>query len=258
MTNQEKYKFEEFTFKKYEKLVKLAIDNGFVFCSYDEKLDSETKQILWRHDVEFSPFVALKMAEIEAKLGVKATYFFQLHGELYNTLEKEVSNIVHRIKDLGHDIGLHFDSHYFPIENESDLEKYLKIDADYFNSIFNCELKVFSFHNTNKFTLSLEKNEYAGLINVYSEFHKKNYAYCADSTGYWRYEPLDEVLQNKSITKLQVLTHDSMWSDAVLPPRRRVHESIEENAKRQKEWYDRTLFDFGAKNIDWENIYMKE
>jgi hypothetical protein len=258
MTNQDKYKFEEFTFKGYELFLKLAISNSFSFVGFDDKFDNESKQILWRHDVEFSPFVALKMATIEAELGLKATYFFQLHGELYNTLEKEISLIVHKIKKLGHDIGLHFDSHYFDIKNEEELEKYLRIDADYFNCIFNCEINTFSFHNTNAFTLSLEKKKYAGLLNVYSSYFKSNYSYCADSTGYWRYEPLEEVIKNPSITKLQVLTHDSMWSDAPLPPRRRVFEAIDFNTKRQKKWYDKTLYDFGARNIDWKEVYQKE
>jgi len=171
---------------------------------------------------------------------------------MYNVLEKEISMIVHRIKELGHDIGLHFDSHYFDIKNETELEKYLKIDKEYFNTIFGCELKVFSFHNTNPFTLSCEKSKYAGLINVYSKYFKENFDYCADSTGYWRFEPLDDVLKNHEIKNLQVLTHDSMWSNDVLPPRRRVYEAIDVNAKRQKEWYDKTLFNFGAKNVDWK------
>ncbi len=81
---------------------------------------------------------------------------------------------------------------------------------------------------------------------------KENFDYCADSTGYWRFEPLDDVLKNHEIKNLQVLTHDSMWSNDVLPPRRRVYEAIDVNAKRQKEWYDKTLFNFGAKNVDWK------
>jgi hypothetical protein len=233
----------------------LALENGFQFSGFPDEHDTDTKEIIWRHDVEFSPFTALRMAEIEAEKGIKATYFFQLHGELYNLLEKEVTLLAHRIIELGHDIGLHFDSHYFNITNETELEKYLKIDAAYFNNIFHYELKSFSFHNTNKFTLSCEQNSYGGLINVYSKYFKEKFTYCADSTGYWRFEPLDTVLKNTEIHKLQVLTHDSMWSELVQSPRQRVFQSIDSNAQRQKKWYDRTLHEFGAHNIDWDQIY---
>lgn len=256
MTNQEKYKFEEFTLNNYRNLLILAKNNKFQFSSFHDEHPSDSKEILWRHDVEFSPFVALQMAKIEEKEAIKATYFFQMHSELYNVLEKEVSLIVHQIMDLGHDIGLHFDSHYFDISNDSELEKYLKIDTAYFNTIFDYELKSFSFHNTNKFTLSREQKEYAGLINVYSKYFKENFAYCADSTGFWRFEPLDEVLMKPEIKKLQVLTHDSMWSELALSPRQRVFQSIDYNAQRQKEWYDTTLQKFGAKNIDWDKVYV--
>jgi hypothetical protein len=255
MTNQEKYKFEEFTIENYKNKLLLAKENGFQFSSFHSDHELNFKEILWRHDVEFSPLVALQMAEIETKEGIKATYFFQLHSELYNLLEKEISKIVFRIIELDHDIGLHFDSHYFDIKNETELEKYLKMDKDYFNTVFRYKLRAFSFHNTNRFTLSCEKNCYAGLVNVYSRYFKENFSYCADSTGYWRFEPLNEVLKNPKTHKLQVLTHDSMWSEFVQSPRQRVFQSIDSNAQRQKNWYDNTLHEFGAKNIDWENIY---
>ena len=212
MKNIDKYRFKDFTISNYQKIIQTAKRNNFQFSFFYEPYSSGAKHLLWRHDVEFSPFIALKMAEIEVEEGVKATYFFQLHGEFYNVLEKEISEIVYKIKALGHDIGIHFDSHYFDVTNEEDLEKYLTLDTQYFNSIFEIDIKVFSFHNTNSFILSCEKENYAGLINVYSRFFKDNFSYCADSTGYWRYERLVDVLNDSNGQKLQVLTHDAMWS----------------------------------------------
>ena len=63
-------------------------------------------------------------------------------------------------------------------------------------------------------------------------------------------EILDEVLRDKNVRHLQVLTHDAMWSNEVLSPRQRVRTSIQANAERVKERYDQILIDFGAKNID--------
>ena len=255
MKNIEKYRFKDFTISNYQKIIQTAKRNNFKFSFFYDSHSNNTKHLLWRHDVEFSPFIALKMAEIEVEEMVKATYFFQLHGEFYNVLEKEISEIVFKIKSLGHDIGLHFDSHYFDITNEKDLEKYLTLDTQYFNAIFGTDIKVFSFHNTNPFILSCEKENYAGLINVYSRFFKDHFNYCADSTGYWRYEHLVDVLNDTNIQNLQVLTHDAMWSDEILAPRQRVFNSVEENALRVKRWYDKTLSKFKAKNIDWEKVY---
>lgn len=252
MTNREKYNFDYFTIDHYCELVKLAKEQGFEFVRYTDSdllLDSR-KEILWRHDVEFSPDIALEMARIENQLEVVATYFFQIHSEFYNIFEAHFSNVLREIKELGHVVALHFDPHFYGINDEERLEKYLNIDKTYFEQVFDLKLEVFSFHCTNKFILSCEKEKYANMLNAYSSFFKNNYQYCADSTGYWRYEVLDEVLSDNSVEKLQVLTHDAMWSKEVLSPRQRVRTSIQNNAERIKNRYDQILIEFGANNID--------
>ena len=250
MTNREKYNFDYFTIAHYAELVKLAKDQGFQFILHKDAFVVERKDVIWRHDVEFSPDIALKMAEIEHDFGVQATYFFQTHSEFYNIFESYFTRILKRIKELGHHIGLHFDSHYYSIDNSEMLAKYITLDKNYFEEVFGFELDTYSFHNTTPFTLSCLEYKYGGLINVYAKFFKEHYQYCADSTGYWRYEVLDEVLRNEKVRHLQVLTHDAMWSKIVLSPRQRVRTSIQANADRIKEQYDQILIDFGAKNID--------
>lgn len=250
MTNREKYKFDYFTIDNYKKQLELAIENGFQFISFTDDYQVERKEIIWRHDVEFSPDIALQMAKIENLLGISTTYFFQIHSEFYNILERYFSNILQEIKSLGHHIGLHFDSHYYNVQTEEELDRFIKQDKEYFEKVFDLNIEVFSFHNTTPFTLSCEKRHYANLINVYSDYYKEKYNYCADSTGYWRYEILEDVLKDTNVKHLQVLVHDAMWSEEVLSPRQRVRKSIQDNAERIKEQYDRILIEFGAKNID--------
>lgn len=251
MTNKELYKFDYFTLENYERLVRQAVDRGFEFCFYDdEQIHSGEMKILWRHDVEFAPDIALRTAKIEAEAGVKATYFFQLHSEFYNVLESYHSNILKEIVALGHQVGLHFDAHYYNITTQQKLDQYIELDKVYFEAVFALKLKAFSFHNTTPFILSCEELSYGGLVNVYSSLFKNNFRYCADSTGFWRYEILDEVLADTSVKRLQVLTHDAMWSEEVLSPRKRVHKSIQDSADRIKNQYDILLPSLGAKNID--------
>ena len=254
MTNREKYDFDCFTLANYASFLKLAKEQGFSFESFQQGYDEKRKIILWRHDVEFSPYTALKMAEIEARLGAKATYFFQVHAETYNLFQRSISDIVHKVKALGHDIGLHFDSHYWGIKDESRLDQCIKTDADYFEKTLGVELKSFTFHCTDDFIKSCTKDSYGGLLNVYSAFFKEKFAYCADSTGFWRYERLHDRLTDHSVHWLQVLTHDAMWSDAVMSPRRRVFAAINERARKTEEWYDATLKIFGAQNIDEDGV----
>ncbi|SDO52645.1 hypothetical protein SAMN04487900_12424 [Prevotella communis] len=250
MTNREKYKFDYFTIDHYGELVKMARDLGFIFILHKDDYVADRKDIIWRHDVEFSPAQALKMAKIEHDLGVKTTYFFQTHSENYNIYEKYFSDILQEIRALGHHIGLHFDSHYWDVSDEESLERCIAVDTDYFNKVFDINIDTFSFHNTTSFVLSCEGYRYGGLINTYARLFKEKYQYCADSTGYWRYEVLDEVLCDPNTRHLQVLIHDSMWSDTVMSPRKRVMTAIQKEAERVKKFYDDDLVAFGAKNID--------
>lgn len=252
MSKKEIYKYDYFTIENYKKQLEIAIANGFQFISFTDPYIKDRKEIIWRHDVEFSPTIALQMAKIENLLGISSTYFFQIHSEFYNVFEKYFSDILMNVKELGHRIGLHFDSHYYNIESENDLRRLIIQDKEYFEKVFNLNLEVFSFHNTTPFTLSCESEEYGGLINVYSKNYKEKYKYCADSTGFWRYEVLEDVLIDPNTTHLQVLVHDAMWSKEVLSPRQRVRKSIQDNAERIKSQYDDILLRFGAKNIDGE------
>ncbi len=45
-----------------------------------------------------------------------------------------------------------------------------------------------------------------------------------------------------------------MWTKEVLSPRKRIFKSIQDNADRIKNQYDKILSSFGAKNVDDEFI----
>lgn len=247
------YRFNDFTLNNYKKLLKIAQEN-YTFSFYLEKHGYPKNTIILRHDVEFSVPIALEMAKIEHDLGIRATYFIQLHGDFYNALESKTFKQIREIESLGHQLALHFDAHFWEITREDQLDSCLKKDKETFEKYFYTEPKVFSFHNNNAFTLSCTKDMYGGMINVYSVKYTKEFGYCADSTGFWRYEVLEDRLNEAKDQVLQVLIHDGMWQNEVLPPRRRVYKVIDDHAAFMKKSYDETLIKFGAKNIDWDNI----
>ena len=250
MNNREKYKFDDFTLENYRRLLRIARSEGFTFILHKDDFIEERKDIIWRHDVEFSPDIALKMAKIESEEEIRTTYFFQLHSHYYNTVSIHTTRILKEIKSLGHHIGLHFDTHYYEIVNEDQLNDYIELDKNYFNRVLGTDIDTFSFHNTNPFILKCKNYRYGGLINVYSSFFRSHYNYCADSTGIWRYERLEDVLGDKTMRHLQVLVHDGMWSEEVLSPRKRIHKCIQDEADRKKEVYDRLLPLGGNINVD--------
>ena len=172
MTNREKYYFDDFTFANYRRLIELAKEKGFLFILHKDEFVAERKDIIWRHDVEFEPDIALKMAQIEHDLDVQATYFFQLHSPYYNLFDEHYSKVYHMIKELGHHCGLHFDCRYWEIKDEEELDEYIILDTQYLEKNLEAKIDTFSFHNTTPFTQSCLEYRYGGLINVYSSFFK--------------------------------------------------------------------------------------
>jgi len=246
------YNFDDFTIKNYKKMLQMMINNGYAFEFYKDEYLFSKPIVLLRHDVEFSPFVVLEMARIENDLGIKSTYFFQIHSDFYNFLEREISDIALEISNLGHNIGLHFDSHYYNIKNEKELCQKIIFDSKIIEAEIGRHIEVFSFHNTDDQVLGYKKKRYAGLLNVYSRYFMDKFEYHSDSTGIWRYERLFDVLNATEKKSMQILIHDAMWSDIVMSPKERIYSTIDKNAERVKRHYDETLEMYGAKNIDWE------
>jgi len=235
MTNREKYHFDDFTFENYRRLIQLAKAKGFQFILHKDEFVLERKDVIWRHDVEFEPDLALRMAQIEHEEGVVATYFFQLHSPYYNLFDEHYSKVFYQIKDLGHHCGLHFDCRYWDIKDEKQLDEYITVDRQFLERNLGVEIETFSFHNTTPFTQSCLEDKYGGLINVYSSYYKEHYDYCGDSLGYWRFDRLEDRLNDDSIKHLQVLTHDGNWNDEVLSPRKRFAKLMNERAERLTE-----------------------
>ena len=129
-------------------------------------------------------------------------------------------------------VGLHFDCRYWGITSEEQLNDHIILDKDYLIANMGVEIDTFSFHNTTPFTQSCLAYKYGGLINVYSSFFKQHYNYCGDSLGYWRFDRLEDVLNDNKVQHLQVLTHDANWAEEVLSPRKRFVKAMHDHAER--------------------------
>jgi hypothetical protein len=82
----------------------------------------ERRFFLIRHDVDISPFEALKMAELERDEGVATTYYFRLHAPFHNLLEPACRDVVLAIAGMGHEVGLHYEPGFFLARGEDPVE----------------------------------------------------------------------------------------------------------------------------------------
>lgn len=109
-----------FTYKRFNDICKTAIELKKAIPA-NQILTNNKKEddwIIFKHDVETNVERALKMAKIEAKYGIKATYYVQ--GYL---LENNVK-LLKDIASLGHEVTYHYD---VLDANKGDFEK-AKID----------------------------------------------------------------------------------------------------------------------------------
>lgn len=248
MKKEDKYHFNDFTEKNYRRLLKIAKKN-YIFKDFQNYLDVDSF-IIWRHDVDYSVNRAKKIAMIDKEEGIQSTFFFLLHSESYNLLEKEIHNLVLEIIEMGHHIGLHFDVHFYGHLNEFEFKKVLLLERQILEKFFSVKVKAFSFHNPTPKILKLDNEVYQGMKNTYNSFLKKNVDYISDSNGYWRYERLEDVLRLKRPKKLQVLTHPEWWQKEPMSPFKRITRSIEGRLNKTFLKYKDHLKKYQRKNIN--------
>jgi hypothetical protein len=226
-----------FTERAYRELVRLA-GAGYAFVSFTEYDTADAGSLLWRHDLDFSVHRAVAIAGIEADEGARATYFVQLHSPFYNALEAEIADAVRKILALGHELGLHFDAHFY---GHRAGEEELARERALLEAFFETPVHAFSLHNPSLNGWREDRDLVAGMVNAYGPYLSTRYGYASDSHGYWREGPLAEVLAAREHDRLQVLTHPEWWVPDPLSPRERVSRAIDGRAARQHSRYEEII-----------------
>lgn len=243
-------RWADFTEEAYKEMLRLARDKGYLFSQYHER--TAERHVLWRHDIDLSAHRALRMAEIEAEVGVASTFFVNPHSAFYNMLEPGILALLTRICELGHGLGLHFDAdaHKGQLETFADLSRCLTRERDLLADWLNTEIRAFSFHNPDVANLlAFDQDEIAGMINTYGRSFRESYVYASDSNGYWRHKPIPVVI-NEGHSRLQILTHPEWWTPEPLPPRQRLERCAIGRARRQMSDNDAFLTAHNRLNLD--------
>lgn len=95
----------DFTQSTYKKLLKALRDQGFSFLTFEESLSvQKIRGIVLRHDVDLLPLNALEFALIQAKEGIRGSYYFRMVPESYD------ESVIREISSLGHEIGYHYET----------------------------------------------------------------------------------------------------------------------------------------------------
>ena len=226
--------FTDFTLGAYATLLDQAAAR-YRFVQFGDGSAGDGRA-LWRHDIDFSPHRALAMAELEAARGLCATYFLQLTSSFYNVLELDNIVRLRQIADLGHAIGIHFEP-----SGDAPAER-LNFEARTLETALGVSIRVFSLHNPTTYNLAqFEAKEVAGMINASAPDWRREFIYCSDSNGLWRFRSLTEVIADPDSRNIYTLTHPEWWQDEAMPPRERIKRCIDGRANFCIQYYDGLL-----------------
>ncbi len=249
MFNRSKYQFDDFTEKSYCECLDLVKKNykTILFTNFKE----EGRVCLWRHDVDYSPHRSLKLAQLDRSYAITSTFFIWLHSDIYHFYEKKVFLIFKEIIKLGHQIGLHFDPDFYGerISTEQDLLRHLTFEKKVLDDVLEINTRVFSLHNPSLLSISLNEEEYCGMVNVYNSTIKRDYMYLSDSFCYWRYDRLKDVLESGEHQKLHILTHPECWTPEPMAPYKRILRAFKGRYLNEIRQYEKILAKSKIKKI---------
>jgi hypothetical protein len=208
-----------FSYIEYENIISLVKMN-LPIMDFSDITDETEKFCVLRHDIEFSIDRALKIAEIEKSLGISSTYTVQLRNNTYNALSQKNIDIIRKINNMGHKIGLHQNP---PMMNDEKLIKYILKDIETLEHYYGFEVDRYAFHRCGSNPEILKRYvEIPNKINCYDKkfFHyfkgdtpkKLRVYYLADSNHKWKYGYPLELNFNK-VNKIQLLTHPYSWTE---------------------------------------------
>lgn len=203
---------DEFTYDTYRQLLELAREGNRSNLRFADAAaaDPASRYFILRHDIDFSPASALRMAEFEARLGIRATYFLLFSSTFYNLLSAECCGVARRLVELGHEVGLHYDlACYDAIRRDHPLDVLLS-QADALAQLSGTPVRSIAMHNPSVYGADVFQHV-DRFINAYDPRYTKAIAYFSDSCGAWRDETAVLLQRRELPPRFQLLVHPLFW-----------------------------------------------
>jgi hypothetical protein len=175
-----------FSLEHYRELLEAAQDGGYRWTAFGQ--EPQPGDLILRHDVDLSLEAALQMAELEAELGARATYFLMTQSVFYNLGSSEGRRALNRLRELDHGVGLHA---VWP-----NLELNDRFDA------------VVAWHNPNPDYMS---EPVEGAVNAMEPPYFEPEHYRSDSNQRWLHGCPHDQLRGAEFEWLQLLIHPEIW-----------------------------------------------
>jgi hypothetical protein len=175
-----------FSLEHYREILRAARTGGYRFATFGEP--PLRGDVLVRHDVDLSLEAALEMAELEAQEGAVTTYLLMTRSVFYNLASHEGDETIARLRELGHQVGLHA------------VHPHAALDARFD--------PVIAWHNPDPEYMTATID---GAVNPMAEPYFDPATYRSDSNQRWRSGCPHEELREGAFPWLQVLVHPEIW-----------------------------------------------
>ena len=175
-----------FDLDHYRELLEAARAGGYRFAFFAG--EPQAGDLLVRHDVDLSLDAALRMAELEADAGARATYFLMTRSVFYNLASAEGECALARLRELGHRVGHH------AVWPNVDLDE--RFDP------------VVAWHNPDP---DYMRAPVEGALNVMEPPWFTEGRYRSDSNQRWRSGCPHDALARGEFEWLQLLVHPEIW-----------------------------------------------
>lgn len=201
----------EFTYAAYKNMISLLKEHGYTFCNYLNYREYD-KSVIIRHDVDRDPEKALAFSEMEREAGIATTYSVLITSNFYNVFSKKNRDILRKICENGHSIGLHFDE-----------TQYYHSDKDWWREAIDNEIMILeqcigrkvtsvAMHRISKDALAADWQIREGkVINSYGKEFVENHKYVSDSRRNWKEDVIDLIIKEQ-YNRLHMLVHP-FWYD---------------------------------------------
>jgi len=192
----------------YIELLQSLKSLGYQCCTLDQ-IRPAKGQLFLRHDVDLDLDFAAEMAELEASIGFRSTFYVMVSSEFYNLFAFESLSSLRRIVKAGHHVGLHFDSAGCGDVND-DLDVKARGEVALLSAALGEPVRSISFHRPIPSLQNMDRTV-AGYRHTYMPKFFSEMKYFSDSGGSFRFgHPLnDESVQR--CDALQLLTHPVWW-----------------------------------------------
>ena len=230
----------DFSYEYFEKILVVAKRNFNCSLLGDApeilQRPSPGPRLFLRHDVDFDLSAAIRMAELENRYNISATYMVMVNSPFYRVDTKYARHILLHLVSLGQEVGLHYYcDRSVDLGEDADVVALLpriQNACQRLEDSIQGPVRSFSLHRPLKKLLG--GNLFVGgRVNAYARVLLD--WYLSDSKGSWRDgEPLPKLL-NPDRPLLQLLVHPIWWGESLISPRRRLERFLKETARCMSE-----------------------